>query len=137
MKGLSFGPGPGSFRFTPQQAAPGPAAVGVQSFGDFAKVTQGHVEGSWMSLLHDWWQHHAYYPDQAAALGQDGTVELEIVVDKYGKVTGLRLLGRSGSQWLDMGAESVFRDARLPSLMPFTSDDQITVDLSIHYLLLR
>jgi len=107
------------------------------SFGNFARVTQGHVDPSWLSALHDWWDRHGYYPEQAAALGQDGVVGIEIVVDKYGNVTRLRLDSRSGSPWLDLGAQSVFRGAKLPSLLPFTSDEQITVELTIHYILVR
>lgn len=107
------------------------------SFGNFARVTQGHVDPSWLNALHEWWNQHGYYPDQAAALGQDGRVGIEIVVNKYGNVTRLRLDARSGSPWLDLGAQSVFRGAKLPSLLPFTSDEQITVELTINYILTR
>jgi protein TonB len=115
----------------------GPAARGPTSFGQFARITEGHVDPNWLSALHDWWQRHGYYPDQAAALGQDGTVRIEIVVDKYGKVKNVELTDRSGSPWLDMGAQSVFRGANVPPLLPFTTDDQITVDLTIQYFLVR
>lgn len=111
--------------------------MGPTSFGQFAKVTSGHVDPSWLNALHDWWQRHGYFPDEAARLGQDGTVRIGIVVDKYGKVTHLELEDRSGSPWLDLAAQSVFRGANLPSLLPFTTDDQISVDLTIRYILLN
>jgi TonB family protein len=115
----------------------GPGIVGPSSFGQFAKVTEGHVDANWLSALHDWWDRHGYYPEQAARLQQDGTVRIEMVVDKFGNVRNVVMLDRSGSQWLDLGAQSVFRGAKVPSLQPFTDDDQITVDLTIQYLLYR
>ncbi len=133
----SFGAPSPARRSAPLLPAPGPAAVGPTSFGQFARVTEGHVDASWLNALHDWWERHGYYPEQAAALGQDGVVRIEIVVDKYGNVRGLRLEDRSGSPWLDLGAQSVFRGAKLPSLLPFSTDDQITLDLTIHYVLMR
>lgn len=116
---------------------PGPAKVGPSSFGQFARVTQGTVDPNWLSALHDWWLRHGYYPEQAIRLGQDGTVQITIKVDKFGNVKTVDLEGRSGSPWLDLGAQSVFRGARLPSLQSFSPDDQITVDLTINYILLR
>lgn len=121
----------------PKEANYGPAARGTLSFGRFAKVTQGHVDPSWLALLHEWWDRHGYYPDQAVANGEDGTVGIEIVVDRYGHVRRVTRERRSGSQWLDMAAEGTFRDASLPPFPPDTSDDQITVDLTITYVLVR
>lgn len=109
--------------------------VGPNSFGQFAKIVQGHADASWLSALHAWWLRHGYYPEDAARLGQDGQVRIELVVDRYGRVRTVGLTQRSGSPFLDMGALSVFRDAQLPSLVPFTTDDQITLDLSIDYVL--
>ena len=134
---FSLGSSAGSKQVAPQKFAPGNAAIGPTSFGQFARVTEGHVDPNWLSALHDWWQRHGYYPEQAAALQQDGTVRIEIVVNKYGNVTALRMVDRSGSQWLDLAAQSVFRGAKLPSLLPFTTDDHISVDLKIQYILLR
>jgi TonB family protein len=134
---FSLGPSAGPKQAAPQKFAPGNAAIGPSSFGQFANVTEGHVDPSWLSALHDWWQRHSYYPEQAIALQQDGTVRIEIVVNKYGNVTALRMVDRSGSQWLDLATQSVFRGAKLPSLLPFTSDEQITVALKIQYILLH
>ena len=113
------------------------ASQAPQSFGNFATVIDGHVDPSWLSALHEWWNRHSYYPQEASALGQDGTVGIEIVVNKYGNVTQLRLQSRSGSQWLDLAAQSVFRGAKLPSLMPYTPSDEVTLDLTIKYILVN
>ncbi len=121
----------------PTPATYGPAARGPVSFGQFARVTSGKVDPSWLSLLHEWWERHGYYPPQAAANGEDGRVAIQIVVDRYGRVNELELLSRSGSQWLDMAAQGVFRGAKLPPLPPDTTDPQITVELTIDYILYR
>lgn len=135
----SFGPAAPARPGQSPAAAPawGPAVSGEMSFGQFAKITQGRVDASWLNALQAWWDRNGYYPKQAAALGQDGRVRLEMVVDRYGKVQRLELVGRSGSQWLDLGALAVFRGAALPPFPPNNKDDHITLELSIDYILLR
>lgn len=118
-------------------ASYGPAAKGPLSFGQFARVTAGHMDPSWLNELHDWWNRHAYYPDQAVANGEDGTVGIQIVVDRYGHVRSVERESRSGSVWLDMAALGTFRNANLPPLPPDTPDQTITVDLAITYILVR
>ncbi len=117
--------------------SPGRAARGDEALGQFAKVTKGKVDADWMSDLHRWWLEHRYYPEQAAMAGEDGTVKLQIQVDRYGRVHLVDLEGRSGSQWLDMAAQAVFRGANLPPFPPGTRDDEITLDLTINYILVR
>lgn len=119
------------------QAEDGPAAQGPLSFGRFARITRGHVDPSWLDALHDWWERHAYYPPEAVANGEDGTVGIKIVVDRYGHVRSVERESRSGSQWLDMAATGTFRDATLPPLPPDTPDQTITVNLTITYVLTR
>lgn len=114
---------------------PGRANKGDTSFSQFAKVTKGQVDADWMADLHRWWIQHRYYPPQAAMAGEDGTVRIQIEVDRYGRVHYVDLESRSGSQWLDMGAQAVFRGATLPAFPPGTRDDQIIVDLTINYIL--
>ncbi|MGE0224418.1 MAG: energy transducer TonB [Acetobacteraceae bacterium] len=115
----------------------GPAVPAQTSFGQFARITKGRVEASWMNALRDWWDRNGYYPRQAAALQQDGTVRIEIVVDRWGKVHSVELLGRSGSQFLDLGAQAVFRGATVPPFPPNSKDDQITLELTVNYILIR
>jgi protein TonB len=136
-------PAPTTFSFgTPQRpqrfAEAGPRAeqAGAPTLGQFARVVRGHVGEGWLEALHRWWASHGYYPEPAAERGEDGIVGIEIVVDRSGHVDALDLLSRSGSTWLDLGAQAVFRGANLPPLPP-GSDDQISVDLAIHYILIR
>ncbi|MBN8898341.1 MAG: TonB family protein, partial [Rhodospirillales bacterium] len=96
----------------PAPPSRGPGVVGPNSFGQFAKIVQGHADASWLSALHAWWLKHGYYPGDAARLGQDGQVRIELVVDRYGRVRAVDLTQRSGSPVLDMGALAVFRGAQ-------------------------
>ena len=117
--------------------APGPAAAGDMSFGQFATLTAGQVEPSWINALHDWWLQHGYYPSQAVALQQAGSVRIQITVDRSGKVRSVRLLHSAASPWLDMGAQDVFRGSTVPPFPPNTKDDQITLELTINYIIAR
>jgi|GEM_PF-3995219 len=119
------------------KTAPGPAAAGEMSFGQFAKLTAGHVEPSWINALHDWWLRHGYYPSQAVALQQAGWVRIQIIVDRSGKVRSVMLLRSAASPWLDIGAQDVFRGSTVPPFPPNTRDDQITLELTINYILRR
>jgi len=116
-------------------ASYGPAAPGSLSYGQFAEVVSGHVDPSWLDQLHQWWLQHRYYPEQAAANGEDGTVVIRFEVDRYGHVHNLQREMGSGSQWLDMAAEAVFRGAHLPPLPPDTKDKTITLNLNIVYVI--
>jgi len=115
----------------------GPATRGAPSLGRFARVIKGRADADWLNDLHRWWLQHGYYPEQAALAGEDGTVNIQIVVDHYGRVHTVDLTGRSGSQWLDMGAQAVFRGANLPPFPPGSPEDEITLALSINYILVR
>ncbi len=101
------------------------------------KVTGAQVGTDWITLLHTWWSQHGYYPEQAARAGEDGTVRIHVVVDRYGHVLGVELIGKSGSQWLDLAAQAVFRGANLPPFPPTTPEPRADLDLTIHYLLYR
>ena len=95
----------------------------------------GHVDPSWLDELHQWWEQHAYYPPEAITNGEDGTVGIRIVVNRYGQVESVEQTQRSGSKWLDIAAAGVFRGAHLPPFPPDTKDKTITVNLAITYVL--
>ena len=95
------------------------------------------VSTDWLNLVSAWWQRHSYYPPQAGQNNEDGDVTLHMHVDHDGRVSALELIGRSGSQWLDMGALSIFRDAHLPPLPPDMPEAQIPFHVTIHYLIVR
>jgi TonB family protein len=62
-------------------------------------------------------------------------VELQVAPD--GRVRSARLVRQSGSVWLDAGTLSLFRGANLPPFPPGADPGGVTVDLTIHYILIR
>jgi TonB family protein len=100
-------------------------------------VHGAHVGPDWIQQLNEWWAEHQYYPAQAAERGEDGTVKVHVVVGRDGRVHGVELEGYSGSQWLDMGALALFRNAHLPPFPPGTPEDQGDLDVTINYILIR
>ena len=96
-----------------------------------------HVGKDWEQLLEEWWREHGYYPQEAARRGEDGTVTLRVVADRYGHVKLVEMESTSGSQWLDMGAQSTFRNAQLPPPPPSMPENEIDMDITIHYILIR
>jgi len=105
---------------------------------DFAPVGRGRQPGpDWRNALSAWIEAHKYYPQEAALNGEDGTVVVRVVVDRSGAVESVQLESRSGSQWLDLAAQALFRGAHLPPFPPDMSDADFTFDLTMHYILIR
>lgn len=100
----------------------------------FARVSGAQVGPDWRNLLAKWVRDHAYYPEQAAMNGEDGTAMVRVAANPDGHVTSVELRMRSGSMWLDMALQSLFRDAHLP---PLHEDEPITFDFTMHYILIR
>jgi len=107
-------------------------------------ITQLHPKGKgdtvgadWFNEVSAWWIRHRFYPNEAARMQQEGDVTLRLVVAPSGHVESLELEDGSGSPWLDMGAEAVFRSANLPPLPGNIQDPNITVDFTIHYEIVR
>jgi protein TonB len=128
----------------PRQGRPGSIDL---SFGDIPGGSQTpsssvQMEGvavstDWLAEVTAWWQKHSYYPPQAGLNGEDGDVTLHMHVDHDGRVTQLELIGKSGSQWLDLGALSIFRDAYLPPLPSDMPEAQIPFHVTIHFIIVR
>jgi protein TonB len=101
----------------------------------FSRVAGAHVGPDWRNELSAWVRAHAYYPEQAATNGEDGDVMVRIVANPDGRVTSVQLEQKSGSMWLDLALQSMFRDAHLPPLHDET--EPITFDFLMHYILIR
>lgn len=114
----------------------GQGARGPNSFGNSVRVVSGHVDPSWFNELQDWLHRHAYYPRQAIAANQSGTVVVQFVVDRYGRVLSVERQMSSGSQWLDMETVGMLRGATLPPMPPDASHKPVTIDLYFHWVLL-
>ena len=67
---------------------------------------------------------------------QDSAV-VRFTVDRTGRVSGLQLIGRSGSIWLDAGAQALLRGRSVPPFPTSTREDSAEIDLTINYILRR
>lgn len=103
----------------------------------FFDIRAANIGADWAQGLAAYWLRHRYYPTQAAESGEDGTVKIQIVVNRLGRVVSAEVLDRSGSPWLDMAAVGTWRNAQLAPLPAENNDPTITIPLTINYLLIR
>jgi protein TonB len=114
----------------------GHGVLGSENTTIFGRSDSKDVGPDWYNLFEAWWERHGYYPPQAGEDNEQGDVVLDLVIRRDGVVQKVALATPSGSQWLDMAAVAVFRDAHLP---PLSSDAAPTVPLhlTIHYVIIR
>jgi protein TonB len=112
------------------------ARSGGTALQPFTQTSGTPLGAGWNQLLHEWLERHKYYPEQAAQLGQQGEVTVAMTIQSDGHVTDLRLIGRSGSPWLDMGLQSIFRDAHVPPFPPGTTETSINMTVRMDYSLI-
>jgi protein TonB len=98
---------------------------------------KGNIGADWQAELTAWVNAHKYYPQAALEQGQQGSVRIEFTVDRAGNVTGLHLLGGSGSVFLDQAWLGLFEDNQLPPFPPGTKSDKVTIDATMHYELVQ
>jgi protein TonB len=112
-------------QIVPKAQTPGPAKPGgratldlsvVMRQGDTGTTLGARAGADWGNELIAWVNQRKYYPRQAAENGEDGEVTVRVVVTPSGHVTSVDLARKSGSRWLDMALEAMFRDANLPPL---------------------
>jgi TonB family protein len=142
---FSFNPSaaPSPSRTSPRAPSRGPTTLdfslapreGATDNSPFARIAGAHVGPDWRNELAAWVRAHAYYPEQAAMNGEDGDVMVEVTANPDGRVTSVQLQQKSGSRWLDLALQSMFRDARLPPL--HDEVDPITFSFLMHYILIR
>jgi len=86
-----------------------------------------------MRQLQALWEVHAYYPPDASASDQGGMVKLRLVVRPDGNIFSVNVAQSSGSCALDTAGAATFRD-KFVRQFP-TSANELTVDISLHYVL--
>ncbi len=99
--------------------------------------TDAEVGPDWRNALIAWVNEHAYYPSQAAALGQQGAVRVLITANPDGRVLSVDVEKRSGSPWLDLALTGMFRGARLPPMPKQAGDQPVPFHFTMHYILVR
>jgi len=114
--------------------APKPGPNKSEAFFD---IRAANIGADWAQGLAVYWRAHRYYPQQAAQNGEDGTVEIQLVVNRLGRVESVEIQRRSGSPWLDMAAIGTWRNAQLAPLPAENTDRTITIPLTINYVLIR
>jgi TonB family protein len=110
---------------------------GVGQPRPYGTLRSGKVGSDWRNAFSKWVSEHAYYPPQAAQNNEDGDVTVHVVATADGRVQSVRLVSRSGSQWLDMALLSLFDGAVLPPIPPDVANPTFDFDFTMHYILIR
>lgn len=140
---LSLGPAPprpaarGSVASRSLDLSPSREQTGPARSDPYAQIRAANASADWNRGLLSYWLQHRYYPEQAAANGEQGAVTIQLTVNRSGRVENVEVLSRSGSQWLDMAALATWRNAKLP---PFTNEmreERITFPIPIQYFLIQ
>jgi TonB family protein len=114
----------------------GPAARGIANAAPRSDADSDDGGPDWRNELSRWVSEHAYYPEQARREGEEGDAKVHVLADHYGRVKEVELIGRSGSMWLDLALQALFRDAHIPPL-PGPGNDPIEFDFTMRYILRR
>jgi protein TonB len=110
--------------------------LSLNSKGAFDAAPRGQGGGlDWRNLFRAWVDQHKYYPTQAILNDDEGEATVQLMIQPDGRVTSVQLVGRSGSQWLDMALVALFRDQTVPPLRGETEPFDLT--FTMHYILIR
>jgi len=99
--------------------------------------TDAEVGPDWRNALSEWVQEHAYYPEQAAQMGQEGTTRVLVTTTPEGHVLSVEMEKRSGSPWLDLALEALFRGAKLPPMPKSAGVQPVPFHFTMHYIIVR
>jgi protein TonB len=92
------------------------------------------AQASWQKSLLSHLNTHKRYPAEARVLGHHGTVKVQFVIDRTGKVTDAQVLTGSGSKSLDQEAIAVLRRASpLPAPPDSMPGDTLSLVLPIQF----
>ncbi|WP_211864604.1 TonB family protein, partial [Neoroseomonas soli] len=115
----------------PGASLPGPGEV------ENLRVRGAEAGPDWRNAFRQWLDRNLRYPREAAELGEQGPVTVRIVTGADGRVRGVEMRTPSRSIFLNYYSQSVFRGAALPPFPPGTAEEQVTIDLTINYILYR
>ena len=138
MNNMSYGSPPHALVLHPGhglQLAPSESDLRNAFSQDFKIL--GKIGPDWSAELTRWVDERKYYPERAVALGQQGSVMIRLVIERNGKVKKVTLVRSSGSPYLDSAWTGLFEGSRVPPFPPGTKADQITIDATMHYILIN
>ena len=126
----------GNLNLAPPSRSQGDSRRGALSYApNTADIDAKDASPGWLNNFSEWVQSHAYYPRAAAEAGQQGDVTVAIVVDRYGKVHSVQLERRSDSPFLNLALQGMFRGQTVPPFPGGEGPDEITVHVTMHYVL--
>ena len=113
---------------------------GIEAYLDAAralgKLGRGAEAGpDWRNAFRQWLDQNLRYPREAIDLREQGPVTVRINTGPDGRVRGVELRTASRSIHLNFYSQNVFRGAQLPPFPPGTAEQQVTIDLTINYIL--
>jgi periplasmic protein TonB len=114
----------------------GPAARGTANPTPYSDSDEGRAGADYRNLLSAWVAAHAYYPEQARRDGDEGDAKVHVVAAPDGRVKEVELIGKSGSMWLDLALQALFRDQHIPAY-PGGGTEPIEFNFVMHYVLIR
>jgi protein TonB len=110
---------------------------GPEDSTPFSMETDAEVGPDWRNALSAWVQEHAYYPSQAAEMGQEGSTRVLVTTMPDGRVLSVEMERRSGSPWLDLALEALFRGAKLPPMPKSAGEQPVVFHFTMRYILIR
>lgn len=115
----------------PGASLPGPGDV------ENLRVQGAQAGPDWRNAFRQWLDRTLRYPREAAELGEQGPVTVRITTGADGRVRRVELRQGARSVFLNHYSQAVFRGATLPPFPPGTAEEEVTIDLTINYILFR
>jgi len=116
---------------------PGAAALGPANVQPMARIRGAEVGADWRNAFRAWLEANKRYPREAIEQDEEGSLTVHLVVEADGRVRVAELSRPSRSFWLNRSAVAMFRGATLPPFPPGSAERQVTIDLTINYILIR
>jgi protein TonB len=114
----------------------GPVISGGQLHDAVTHVIGPGGPEDYMALLSEYIETHKYYPESAAAAGEQGMSAVRVVIMRDGSVRSVQLVESAGSRTLDLAWEGVFQSGRLPAFTDDMKQNELTLTLSLDYTLI-
>lgn len=96
-----------------------------------------NLGAGWERQFKEWVDRHKYYPQEAGENGEEGVAAVTLKIGKDGRVQSVGLVQRSGSQWLDLALQALFRGQHVPGLPDNFAQPNATINVQMHYILIR
>ena len=118
--------------------APVPAGYAPAASQDFSITNTPEALGpgsEWTRQLQAWWDMHAYYPPEAGAKSQSGTVKMHLLIRPDGEVWRADMVQGSGTTTIDTAAYVAFHGARLRPLPKAPPAQEAEANLTLHFVM--